>query len=234
MPSNDKCDTFKVSFDYYTPRAHFIILPRKRSGTDYKSLDPEAKLKAVKAAMAMVSHYKLQQSAILSFHFGSWITTKDMFHAHVCTDVKEYLSVFESKKKEIPNWPSSTYVTKQWRVSKDPKDYARNVQQYPLRTYFKEEVNAIKEYRLTKPSTSTPGASAKPSPPFTAILYHPSEPRVGFAVEKSARPKSAEALREAQDVLVQFADESKLTDMNVRGDDNGCHVCLVLDEKTHG
>ena len=234
MPSNEKCDTFKVSFDYYTPRAHFMILPRDRSGTDYKSLDPEAKLKVVKVAMAMVAHYKLQQSAILSLHFGSWITTKNMFHAHVCTDVKDYLGVFENKKKEIPNWPSSTYVTKQWRASKDPRHYAKNVQQYPLRTYFKEEVNAIKEYRRTKPSTSTAGASAEPSPPFTAFLYHPSEPKLGFAVEKSATPKSAEALCEAQEAIVQFADQSELTDMNTRGDDNGCHVCLVLDEKAHG
>lgn len=234
MPSNEKCDTFKVVFDYYTPRAHFMILPRDRSGTDYKSLGPEAKLKVVKAAMAIVSHYKLQQSAILSLHFGSWITTKNMFHAHVCTDVKEYLDVFEDKKKEIPNWPSSSYVTKQWKASKDPKHYAKNVQQYPLRTYFKEEVNAIKDYRGTKPSTSTAGDSAKPPPLFTAILYHPSEPRVGFAVEKSKEPKSAETLREAQEAIVEFADQSKLTDMDKKGDDNGCHVCLVLDEKAHG
>lgn len=105
MPANEKCDIFKVAFDYYTPRAHFMILPRDKSGTDYNSLDSEAKLKVVKATMAMVSHYKLQQSAILSFHFRSWITTKNMFHAHVCTDVKEYLSVLRTKKEKFPIGP---------------------------------------------------------------------------------------------------------------------------------
>ena len=234
MPSNKKCDTFKVAFDYYTPRAHFIILPRERSGTDFNSLDKEAKLKVAKAAMAMVSCYNLEKSAVFSLHFGSWITTKNMFHAHVCVDVKDYLSVFEKKKNEIPNWPSIQYVTKQWKASKDPRNYAMNVRGYPLRTYFKEEVKSVKEYRRTKPSTSTAGDSATPSPPFTAILYHPSEPRVGFAVEKSARPKTAESLLEAQEAIVKFASQSKLTDMNAKGDDNGCHVCLVLDEKSHG
>ncbi|XP_020621908.1 uncharacterized protein LOC110059540 isoform X1 [Orbicella faveolata] len=234
MPPNEKCDTFKVAFDYYTPRAHFIILPRDKSkpGTDYNSLEPGARLKVVKTAMAMVSHYHLENHAILSLHFGSWITTKNMFHAHVCSDVNEYLSVYESKKREIPNWPSREYVTKQWKASKDPRNYAINVQQYPLRTYFKEEVEAVTEYRRSKPNTAE--ATFTPSPPFTAILYHPSEPRVGFAVEKSAKPKSAESFLEAQEAIVKFASQNKLTDMSVKGDDNGCHVCLVLDEKSHG
>ena len=235
MPSNEKCDTFKVAFDYYTPRAHFIILPRDKSkpGTDYNSLEPGARLKVVKAATAMVSHHHLQKSAILSFHFGSWITTKNMFHAHVCADVEEYLSVYEKRKRDIPNWPSRDYVTKQWKASKDPRKYAINVQQYPLRTYFKDEVEAVKEYRRSKP-TSKAKDSVTPSSPFTAILYHPSEPRVGFAVEKSAIPRSAESLLEAQEAIVKFASQNKLTDMNAKGDDNGCHVCLVLDENPHG
>lgn len=237
MPENDKCDTFKVAFDYYTPRAHFIILPRDKSkpGTDYNSLEPGSRLKVVKAAMAMVSHYQLQKSSIFSLHFGSWITTKNMFHAHVCADVIEYLGVYERKKKDIPNWPSRDYVTKQWKASKNPRDYAINVQQYPVRTYFKEEVEAVTEYRSKCRSKLTKAESShNPFPPFTAIIYHPSEPRVGFVVEKAAKPKSAESLLEALDAIVQFASQNKLTDMNVKGDDNGCHVCLVLDEKSHG
>lgn len=234
MPPNQKCDTFKVAFDYYTPRAHFIILPRDKSnpGTDYNSLEPGARLKVVETALTMVSHYRLQNSAILSLHFGSWITTKNMFHAHVCSGVNEYLSVYERKKREIPNWPSREYVTKQWKASKNPRDYEVNVQQYPFRTYFKEEVEAVTEFRRSKPATTE--ATFTPSPPFTAILYHPSEPRVGFAVDKSTKPKSAESFLEAQEAIVKFASQNKLTNMSVKGDDNGCHVCLVLDEKSHG
>ena len=105
MLANNKCDLFKVEFDYFTPRAHFIILLRDKSkpGTDYNSLEPGARLKVVKTAMAMVSHYHLENYAILSLHLGSWITTKNMFHAHVCSDLNKYLSAYERKTREIPN-----------------------------------------------------------------------------------------------------------------------------------
>lgn len=76
-----------VVFDYYTPRAHFIIVPRDISG----SKAPEAKLKIVKAAMAMVSHYYLQESAILSLHCGKWGTDKKKSHVHLCVDLDVYL-----------------------------------------------------------------------------------------------------------------------------------------------
>ena len=232
LPPSKKGDTFRVAFDYYSPRPHFIIVPRDRKSiTNYNSLNPEAKLKIVEAAMEMVSHYKLRQSAILSLHFGYWGTERNKFHAHCCVDVETYLSIFEAKKDEIPNWPSQKFVTREWK-SKDPRHYARNVQQYPFKTYFKEELNAIKEYRQTNPSTA--GAAANSSPPFTAILYHPSEPKVGFAVVKSVRPRSAVALREAQEAIIKFADQNKLTDINAKDENDGCHVCLVLDEKAHG
>lgn len=236
IPPNKKCDTFKVVFDYYTPRSHFIILPRDTGKLKtYYDLDHEARRKVVNAAKSMVDDYNLQKSAVLSLHFGSWLTTKDKFHAHVCVDVEEYLSIFEKKMKEIPGWPSQDYVTKQWKASKNPRHYAINVQGYPFRTYFKEEVEAVKRYRRLNPSTSSTGVtSIQCPPPFTAILFHPSEPRVGFAVEKSVNPSSVESLFEAQEAMIKFADQNKLTNIQARAEDDGCHVCLVLDGKSHG
>ena len=237
IPPNKKCDTFKVVFDYYTPRSHFIILPRhtRKPLKTYDDLDQGARFKVVNAAMSMVADYNLQKSAVLSLHFGSWLTTKDKFHAHVCVDVEEYLSIFEKKMKEIPGWPSQDYVTKQWKASKNPRHYAINVQGYPFRTYFKEEVEAVKRYRRLNPSTSSTGVPSIRCPrPFTAILVHPSEPRVGFAVEKSAKPSSGDFLFEAQEAMIKFADQNKLTNIQARAEDDGCHVCLVLDGKSHG
>jgi len=235
MPPNEECDTFDVEFDLPTPRAHFIILPKARDwselGTDYNSLEPGARLKVVKTAMAMVSHYDLQNSAILSLHFGPWTSTEDIFNAHVCCDVNEYLSVFERKKREIPNWPSREYVTKKW-ASKNPKDYAKNVQRHRHKTHFKKDVNAVEEYLQSKPTTAE--ATFTPPSPFTAILYHPSEPRVGFTVEISAKPRSAELFCKILEAIVKFASQNKLTDISAEGENNGCHVCLVLDEKLYG
>ena len=232
LPVGEKCDTFRVAFDYYSPRSHFIIVPRDRKSiTSFNSLDQGAKLKIVKAAIAMVSHYKLQQLAILSLHFGKWGTDKNKFHGHLYVDVEEYLRIFEQRKKEIPNWPSQEYVTREWK-SRNPEDYESNVRRYPFKTYFKDEVNSVREYRRTQPRTCTAGASATPSPPFT-ILYHPSEPRVGFAVRRG-RTRSAEAFLEAQEAIINFASQKNLTNIHATNENDGCHVCLVLDGNTHG
>lgn len=238
LPSNAKCDTFKVVFDYYSPRAHFIIVPRDRKSiTNYNSTVPGARLKIVKAAMAMVSHYSLQKSATLSLHFGKWGSDKDKFHVHLCVDVDDYLSIYDKRKHEIPNWPSANSVTREWRACKQPthSSYVKNVRQYPFKSYFKHEVEDVKKYRLTEPSTSKASTSAIPlSPPFTAILYHTSEPRVGFAVNNSETARSAEDRLKAQEAIIRFASQFNLTNAQAESEDDGCHVCLVLDGKTHG
>ena len=237
LPSNAKCDTFKVVFDYYSPRAHFIIVPRDRQSiTNYNSIAEGTKLKIVEAAMTMVSYYELQKSATLSLHFGKWGTDKDKFHAHLCVDVEDYLSVYDDRKHEVPNWPSKRSVTKEWRACKDPShiSYVKNVRGYPFKTYFKDEVEAVTKYRETPEArTNAVRPSAIPSP-FTAILYHASEPRVGFAVKNCATARSAEARLKAQEAIITFASQYNLTNIHARSDDDGCHVCLVLDDNEYG
>ena len=128
LPHNSRCDTFKVNFDVYTPRPHFIILPHERSlvGHDYNYLNSSQRLKVIKAAVELVSHNtSLKHSAILSIHTGSWISTRDMFHAHVCVDVDDYLKIYAMKKSEIPEWPSTKFVTRQWKASRNHRDYMR-------------------------------------------------------------------------------------------------------------
>ena len=273
IPANEKCDTFKVVFDYYSPRAHFIILPRNEFISTYFELDQKARPKVVKSALSIVSGYKLQKSAILSIHFGSWLTTKDKFHAHICVDVDNYLLIFEENKQRIPGWPSSDYVTKQWIASKNRNDYPMNVRGYPFKSYFKEEVKAIKDYRrpLTAGSDSPcpqlppnfsphqseqrvgfavekskdpssreyrrspTGESDSSCPPLPfALLFHPSEPRVGFAVEKSKEPSSRESKFEALEAMINFAEKNNLTNIKSKDDNEGCHVCLVLDGRSNG
>ena len=125
LPSDKRCKIFAVTFDFYTPRAHFIIVPRRMFPVpeNYNGLDHTTRLRVVATAKAMVSHYGLEKSAILSVHFGSWLTTKDRFHVHVCVDLDDYLRVFETKEDEIPEWPSRKYVTRQWKARQDPNHY---------------------------------------------------------------------------------------------------------------
>jgi len=147
--------------------------------------------------------------------------------------VEDYLSIFERKREEIPEWPSRKYVKRQWKASQDPRAYALNVRGYPFRTYFEEEVQAIEKYRGNPPSRSTVGTPVAILPPFN-ILHHPSEPKVGFALENSARPSDAKSFLAAQETMIEFATQNKLTDMSARDDNDGCHVCLALDDRAHG
>ena len=233
LPFDKRCEIFAVTFDFYTPRAHFIILPRRKFPVPekYDALDHTTRLRVVAAAKAIVSHYRLEKSAILSVHFGSWITKKDMFHAHVCVDLDDYLRIFEAKNKEIPGWPSRKYVTRQWKASQDPSHYAINVRGYPFRTYFKEELTAI---RNSRPQQSSSTGALAVAQPF-CILYHPSEPKIGFVVEESKKSNTDEFLLEVQEAIIKFATTSNLTNIHARDADNGgCHVCLTLDGKAHG
>ena len=232
LPSDKRCKIFAVTFDFYTPRAHFIILPRRMFPVpeNYNGLDHTTRLRVVATAKAMVSHYGLEKSAILSVHFGSWLTTKDRFHVHICVDLDDYLRVFETKEDEIPEWPSRKYVTRQWKARQDPNYYEINVRGYPFKTYFKEELADIRKLKSQHLSSTEALAVAQP----LCILYHPSEPKVGFAVDESKKSNTDEFLLEVQEAIIDFATKSNLTNIHARDDYGGCHVCLILDGKAHG
>ena len=222
-------DMFRVTFDLYTPRAHFIILPLEEfneSIKQYPKLEKDTKLKLLESAESIVFKYMLQNSAILSLHFGSWLSTKNKFHAHICVDVKNYLAIWKEHKETIVFPPEKE--RKKWPKIED-KDYEENVRNYPPDTYFSEEVKDIKNYRE---EPTEPGASKITCLP--SFLLHPSEPRVGYIVENSKEPRDKESDLKALEAMFKYAEEKDLTKINARGGDNGCHVCLVLDGKSHG
>ena len=132
--------------------------------------------------------------------------------------------------KEFSTFPWVGTSRRNGKQAKNPEDYAINVRRYPFKTYFKEEVKAIREYRRSPTGESD---SSCPHLPF-AFLFHPSEPRVGFAVEKSEEPRSCESKFEALETMFNYAKDQNLTKINAKGGDEGCHLCLVLDRKSHG
>ena len=232
LPLDKKCETFFVTFDFYSPRAHFIIVPRKMFPVreNYNDLHHTTRLRIIAAAKAMVSHYGLEKSAILSVHLGSWMAKNNRFHAHVCVDLDDYLRLFKTKKEEIPGWPSRKYVTKEWKASQDPNHYEINVRGYPFKTYFEEELADIQNSQPQHLSSTGALAVAQP----LCILYHPSEPKVGFAVEESKKSNTDEFLLEVQEAIINFANTSNLTNIHTKDGDSGCHMCLILDGKAHG
>ena len=233
IPAEKKCATFKVVFDTFTPRAHFIISPHKKAKEINPDLDQNTTQKVVKSASSIVelaslivSAHDLKKSAILSIHFGSWLTKKDELHAHICVDVGEYLVIFERDKKKISGWPAEAFVTEQWKV-KDPSKYEENVRRYPFKSYHGKEVEAIQE--LGEHVTD----SSRPSLPRNFRL-HQSEPRFLYVVETSQESRTRETKLAALKAMIIFAEQNSLTNIKSKDDNNGCHVCLLLNERSNG
>jgi hypothetical protein len=256
LPHGKKNDIFRVSFDFYTPRPQFVIIPK-----DIESIDPEfCAMTAeqtcilVEAAKSVLACYRIPQG-ILSIHRGSWKSRPaKSFHCHLCVDAERYLEIFERKKKAIPNWPSVAYVTRQWGWNKDPRSYAQNVRGYPYKSRFKEDLAGVldllqgsssgESLRMTQGdacSQATDSADPSASEPnprsqsllghcLTGVVYHPSHPKIGFVGKKNA---SVYDLHEMLWAIENFARAHGLTDMESDDKNYGCHVCLYLGAGTY-
>ena len=234
IPADKKCATFKVVFDTFTPRAHFIISPYKKAKERNPDLDQNTREKVVKSASSIVdlaslivSAHDIKKSAILSIHFGSWLTKKDELHAHICVDVGEYLDIFDKNKEKISGWPSEAFVTKQWKANSDPNEYAENVRRYPFKPYHEIEVEAIEKHGMRVTDSSSPSLPRN-------FLLHQSEPRFVYVVETSQESRIRETKLAALEAMINFAEQNNLTNIESEDDTDGCHVCLVLDERSNG
>lgn len=245
IPDGSRSRVFKVTFDYYTPRSHFALSELHHKGYvvghDYNKISPDIKREIIRLANLMISEYDLQ--GVLSIHCGSWTTTKHTFHAHICVDVDDYISLFYRKENEIPNWPSWRYVTREWKANRSPSEYVENVRGYPYKEYFKDECQGIRDFIQKEEHREDEGKDKhKRICPATdvhgnfngfLVVYHPSEPRVGFVLNTREQVNQDDHFR-AMDVMYEFAEASKLTSLKRKGPDKGCHICLVLDEQTRG
>ena len=232
VPNQSRSNLFKVTFDFYTPRAHFVILPRDGQhleSNDLSGLSSQSRRELLRVASSLVAEYHLNLFAVLSVHRGSWVSTKDKFHAHVCTDVDHYLDVFNRKENQIPGWPSSAFVTKQWSVSQDPRKYAENVVAYPVSSYYKKELGDISKIRAEGPA-DTPAEQAYKG---YVLFYHPSEPKVGFAAQKKT-DVSIDDLMQVLNAMNEFAGSKNLTDVKSKDQHQGCHLCIVFNFIDHG
>lgn len=237
-----KKGTFRVNFDCYTARPHFIIvlddkssmtlpktssetlpetspktLPKTSSKTlpkTYDDLSVDQIEEVISSALQMVNKYSLYKSRpVLSQHCGTWYSSKYNYHAHLCVDTETYLNILGSKRNELKNWPH--------------KD--QDIKEYPINGMV-DEVNKITE---AEKKFNDVGECTD------NVLFHPSEPRVGFVYEKSNKPTNPKAWCEVQKKLMLYARQK---DLLGRGKDlpkeekdyHGCHVCLVLDGETHG
>ena len=197
--------TFRVNFDCYTARPHFIIVLDDSSSTTYEDLRDDQKRQVISLALEMVNKYSRDESrAVLSQHCGTWYSPRHNYHAHLCVNANEYLAILEERRNEFSNWPHND----------------QDIRDYPI-DGMQREVDEIEGLII---ENVIEGADN--------VLFHPSEPRVGFVDEMSNKPTNPQAWLEVQQRLMSYANEKVL--LGGEGDYNGCHVCLVLDGKTHG
>ena len=209
-------DTFRVNFDCYTARPHFIIVLDHTSSWTYEDLSDDQKQRVISLALEMVNNYSLDESrAVLSQHFGTWYSSKHNYHAHLCVNANEYLAIMGERRNELDRWPHND----------------QHIRDYPSDGKH-GEVGKIKEIIRAKKAKDVIEEADN-------ILFHPSEPRVGFVDEMSNKPTNPQAWLEVQQRLMAYAIEK--VPLEGEGDYehkdkdyHGCHVCLVLDGTTHG
>ncbi|XP_013379076.1 uncharacterized protein LOC106150686 [Lingula anatina] len=156
-------DCYRLEFDLFTPRAHFVILAKQPPGKlTFEEFNGGQRQELVEFASEISKKFKI--SGILSIHRGQWFNPKpEKFHGHFCVDdVEEYVKIYERLKTRIPNYPHSLEVVyankKNWLRGTRAEDYPANVRAYPpLATtakYFNADRKDIEDDRAT---TSSPG-----------------------------------------------------------------------------
>ena len=212
----------RVNFDCYTARPHFIIVSDDLSITTYQALCDDQKKKVIELALLMATKDELKGSrAVLSQHSGSWYSSKHNYHAHLCVESGKYLNILEDNLEKLKFWPKHLSYDK--------------IEKYPDREdEKKKEVTKIQEIIKDKGSPEATEEAHNVTMGNYSVLFHLSEPRVGFVVEESEKPAGCNDLLDVQKEMMRYASENVLTKDDVDKDYQGCHVCLVLDGQKHG
>ena len=173
---------FRMAFDFFTPRAYFIMLEKKGQHlprTGYQDLKDEEKDDLLSAAKKFIADNDLTD-VTLSVHMGSWYRTES-FHVHLVMSNEQYIRVFRANKKQLSDWPTMRSVNKQWKKREPTKRaYECNVYAYPLRSYQDEDIKDIKDFRAGERSVQVPKV-----PHFTQfkgykLIFHRYFPLIGF------------------------------------------------------
>ena len=215
LPVHKKNDIFRVTFDLYTPRPHFILLPKpgvKDMSKDH-SLTPEQRQQLIVTAREMLASSNIS-SGTLSIHRGSWISKKSRTaHFHLCVDVTNYLRIFEAKRHtDFFSWFKNNDCANHW-MRKIGRSYARNVEEYPQKTYHGEDVENISDI-IGKVGISENTEN---------LVYHRKHPKIGFPGNGTAE--------DLKNILIKMEEYAVLKELTIRDskDENyGCHLCLNL------
>ena len=230
--------TFRVNFDCYTARPHFIIVLDHTSSRTYEDLSDDQKQRVISLALEMVNNYALdnydESRAVLSQHCGTWYSSRHNYHAHLCVNADEYLAILGERRNELDRWPHDDQHIRDYpidRLQRKVDEIEKIIAEEQAENERADNANEGADNVIEGADNVVEGADNVVEGADN-VLFHPSEPRVGFVDEISNTPTNPQAWLEVQQRLMAYAIEKVL--LEEEGDDNGCHVCLVLDGKTHG
>ena len=216
LPVKRENDMFRVTFDMFTPRPHFILLPK----LGVQGMRKDHSLKNKQAQQLIVTAREMLASSnissgTLSIHRGSWMRSKKSrtAHFHLCVDVTNYLRIFEAKRHtDFFSWFKNNDCANHW-MRKIGRSYARNVEEYPQKTYHGEDVENISDI-IGKVGISENTEN---------LVYHRKHPKIGFPGNGTA-----EDLKNILIKMEEYAVLKKLTIRDSKDENYGCHLCLNL------
>ena len=248
LPVHKKNDIFRVTFDLYTPRPHFILLPKpgvKDMSKDH-SLTPEQRQQLIVTAREMLASWNIS-SGTLSIHRGSWISKKSpTVHFHLCVDVTNYLNIYRAKKvTDFFSWFGNQRSYNRWKRKFEHR-YEKDVEEYPREKYHGDAVDEINRIIANEQSTSESTIGNEQSTSESTIGNEQSTSESAIGNEQSTsentenlvywhrkHPKiafpgngTAEDLENILIKMQEYAESNILT--NSEDENCGCHLCLNL------
>lgn len=153
-----------------------------------------------------------------SYFKGEVKSIKEMFNKDELKSIEEMI---KKKKTEKSN---KEMIEKE--QEKKIEEMSKEKEQEPTT----EEISEVKGKVNQNPTTSENYHG------YT-LLYHASEPKVGFALEKKSKDKKYLDYVKTFDAMHNFAKEMEMTKRpkkkEKKNSDKGCHLCLVLGEDQH-
>ena len=223
LPTNDK---FRVTFDLFKPRPHFLLFPKPGVGgmSEDHSLEDNQGQQLIETAREMLTSSNIS-SGTLSIHRGSWISKKSpTVHFHLCVDVTNYLRIYRAKKvTDFFSWFGNRRSFNHWKRKFEHR-YEEDVEEYPREKYHGHAVDEINRIIANEQSTSesTIGNMQSTSENAENLVYwHRKHPKIAFPGNGTA-----EDLENILIKMQEYAESNILT--NSEDENCGCHLCLNL------
>eukprot|EP00041_Stephanoeca_diplocostata_P009496 m.146261 g.146261 ORF g.146261 m.146261 type:complete len:441 (+) comp17766_c0_seq2:166-1488(+) len=227
---------WSICFDTPTPRPHLIIFPKGDLYTRLCVLKGKVNLNTLSrserdslVAYCCDCNVSFKWScAVLSVHTGFFQSKQtNSFHAHFCGTARAVCQMVANPPPIVEkiDWDRKSAKRFEWNSREKFIERIRDYQAGAGRKgkgYYVEDVQNTKFSKLAARSYLGPLAAP------CKLVFHPSEPRIGFVLLERAGPR-LQQLQELLQMMYDFALAEKLFSRGF-----GAHICLRIGETWDG